>query len=320
MKSQIMARASFLAVLVIAAASENASAQLWSEYWQQGSFRSTNYADVAPKEVRDFWMLTTAIRGGYRIYFDKDPVKVGFDGYLRLENVHDFAKAKLLHYNVFNNNYKLGMGVKLRFERQSPQSHWFQYFQADLFSEYQQMDTFVDEVRYWFDSIEQENWRSGINSWFNSGNQFPWRYESYFDFSFHTTNFSDKGNNSYLILTLSPRFFYNFGVLDIYINEEVVVDFLNKPWNRNPYSNNLKSIVGTRLNFPFSNVLESNPGHLLYHASIQLFAEYSKIHYLDDVSEWSFQADIADHDIRVGFIVYWPLGESTFRPGGHFGF
>ncbi|MFX0135065.1 MAG: hypothetical protein ACFFDN_15595 [Candidatus Hodarchaeota archaeon] len=173
----------------------------------------------------------------------------------------------------------------------------------------------IDEVKYWFNFIEQKNVRLGINGWKNGGIDLPFRHETYFDLSYHTTNFADPGKNPYLILTLSPRFIYNFSALDFYLNEELVKDFLdNGSWNRNPFSNNLKTILGVRKIFEFQKIFNLDQDHLVGHASFLIFVEYSFIHYLYDISEWPWQTELADHDFRAGLMIWWPLGESKYMP------
>jgi hypothetical protein len=293
---------------------QNVSAQIWSDFWQQFSYRKTNYADVAPEKAEDFSILISALRGGYRLYLINENIKIGFDGYLRLENVNDFMK-NTLHNHIYNNHNKGGIGIKLHVQQVRLNSYWLNYFQIDAFCEYQGLSTFYKEIK-WYDAISKNNGRVGINSWVNSGNSGHLQYETYFDFSYHTTNFADKGNTSYLIFTLSPRFIVDLGFFDFYLNEEIVIDFLKEKYNRNPYSNNFKSIIGSRIIFPFYKYL--NESNFLYHASFLLFTEYSHITYLDDKADWSFQSEISDYDFRIGFIFYLPFGESKYRPAGHF--
>jgi len=301
--------------------SDSAIAQFWSEYWQQYSHRKTNYSDVIPEKRQNFSILISTLRVGYRLNLHKadsaNAWRYGLDGFLRFENVHDFLNSRRFHDNIYSNNYKLGGGLKLHLQREWKTRHWLQYLQMDLFTDWQNMETFVDRVRYWFDFIEQSNWRVGINAWANSGKLRPIRQETYFDLSYHSTNFSDPGKNPYLILTLSPRVYYHGGLVDIYLNEELVKDFLNEGnWNRNPFSNNLKTIVGLRLVFPFGKNIHNKWDQLFGHASLLLFTEYSRIHFLDDVHEWPFQTELANHDYRFGFIFWWPLGEARYRPIG----
>ena len=293
--------------------------QFWNEYWQNYSYRETNYSDIKPKPREDFSILISVIKPGYRFYLHKADTKkawrIGLDAYGRFEHVHDFMKDKYLHNNVYNLHYKFGFGAKVRFQMEHIINHWIRYIQFDLFSEWQRMETSIDALEIKISLIEQNNIRLGINGWTNSGIDFPVRHETYFDLSYHTTNFADPGKNPYLILTLSPRFIYNFSTLDFYLNEELVKDFLNDgDWNRNPFSNNLKTIIGLRKIFELQKLFNFNPDHFLGHASFLIFTEYSFIHYLDDVQDWPWQTELADHDFRAGFMIWWPLGESKYVP------
>ena len=293
--------------------------QFWNEYWQNYSYRETNYSDIKDKPIKDFSILISVIKPGYRFYLQKAETKkawrIGFDVYGRFEHVHDFMNDKGSHDNVYNNHYKIGLGFKLRFQREHIINHWIRYLQLDLFSEWQRMETAIDAFKNKLDQNEQSNIRVGINGWTNSGRDLPIRHETYFDLSYHTTNFANPDENPYLILTLSPRLIYSFSALDLYLNEELVYDFFDDgKWNHNPFSNNLKTIFGIRKIFEFHKIFNLDSNHLLGHASFLLFSEYSFIHYLDDVEDWPWQTELADHDFRVGFMIWWPLGESRYIP------
>lgn len=298
-------------------------AQYWAEYWQQYSFRKTNYSDVmsdfVKQDVENFSILISTLKVGARRYLlkgdDKTFWKLGLDAFLHLESVHDFQNSNFRHDNVSSNHNKMGLGLKVHLERERIAGQWMRYLQVDFFSEWKKMDSFVDKVRYWFDAIEQSNWRSGIKVWATSGENYRFGQETFIDFSYHSTNFSDIGKGPYLVLTFSPKIRYRIGFWDIYLNEELVKDFLNAgDFNRNPYSNNLKTILGSRLIFPFEKLFRTQASHFLANTSLLLFTEYSRIHYLDDVQVWPFQTKLADHDLRFGVILWIPLGESKNRP------
>ncbi|MFX0133490.1 MAG: hypothetical protein ACFFDN_07600 [Candidatus Hodarchaeota archaeon] len=306
-------------LLLILSLHKTTYAQFWNEYWQNYSYRKTNYSDVKPEKREDFSIMISVIKAGYRYYLNKSNSKtswkVGIDAFGRFENVHDFRNKYRFHDNVYNNHYKYGCGIKLRLQREYIIRHWLRYLQLDIFSEYQRMETCLDNVKYWFDFIEQTNVRIGLNGWTNSGAVYSIGQETYLDLSYHSTNFSDPGNEPYFILTFSPRVYYKISLVDLYINEELVRDFLNEgKWNRNPFSNNLKTILGIRSIFPFQKIFNINNDHLLGHASLLVFAEYSLIKYLDDKKEWPWNTELADHDIRGGFMIWWPLGESKYTP------
>ena len=191
------------------------------------------------------------------------------------------------------------------------------YMQLNIYSEWKKMNTFVDKVKSWFDDVENSNWRLGINGWMNSSNTSPFNQETYLDLSYHNTNFGSKEENNFFILTLSPRIFYRYKKYDFYINGEIVKDFLNKgKWNRNPFSNNLKGIIGIRKIFTFDNVFKITSKKIFIQFSFLLFAEYSKIKYLSKKDEWPWKTDLAKYDFRIGFVIYWPLGQSLYRPIG----
>lgn len=298
--------------------------QVWVEYWQHYAFRKTNFSDIVPEIREDFSILTTVLRAGYRYQLAKDiretSWRIGLDGYLRFEHVHDFLNTKKFHDNVYNNHYRYGGGVKLHLQREWIIRHWLRYLQIDVFSEWQKMNTFVDGVRYWFDNIERSNQRTGINIWANSGKVYRLRHEVYFDISRHSTNFSDFGSTPYLILTLSPRIFYNIGLLDLYLNPELVRDFLGEgDWNRNPFSNNFKAFIGARIVLPFEKLFDINSKSGLAPLSILFFAEHVRITFLDGSAEWPFQTELADHDNRFGFIIWAPFGAARYRPIGQSG-
>jgi len=304
-----------------------ANSQYWSEYWQQFNYRETNYSDVKPEEVRDFQILTTSIKLGYRKYLTRPDVNsnkwiVGIDPFLKFENVHDFANTKYRHDNIFNNNYKYGGGLKIRLYKYKLLGDLINYIQLDLYSEYLVMSTYVNNVEYWLDIIEPENWRTGLNSWmtgeFYKSGKTKLAYESYLDFSYNSTNFSDPGNSPYLIFIFSPKLYFRYRTFDIYVNEEIVYDFLIKGvWNRNPFSNNLKSIFGIRFIFTSEKLFNLDDENVFSNLSIMLYSEYSLVNYLDDESKWPWpDAEIADHDVRVGFTIWWPLGESKKVPKG----
>ena len=289
------------------------------EYWNQTSLRKTNYSDVTPRSVEDFFLTINSLKAGYRYflskYEQKSGTRIGIDIYGRLEFVHDFNNSFYRHDNIFNNHLKYGAGLRVQFQRDMQFQRWLRYLQVDLYSEYQRITTTVDKVKHWIDLIETTNHRSGVNIWANGERQNSnfVNYEVYVDLAHHTTNFSDPGDSHYFILTLSPRIYYSVKNLDLYLNEELVMDFLNQGnWNRNPFSNNLKTVLGLRyILTPFN---AKNP--ILGHASILLFSEYGKIIYLDKVQKWPFQTELADYDFRAGVVIWWPIGESRYRPIG----
>ena len=308
----------------------DAQAHFWSEFWQQYGFRKTNFADIQPQEYTNFSILTSTYRPGYRVYFTKDAAnqkwRTALDAYLRFENVHDFLRHREGHSNVFNNNVRYGGGLKFRVEQDGgDQAQWLRWFQMDVFAEWQRMDTFVDDVRSWFEDISQSNFRTGINAWSNSGDKHRIRQETYFDLSWHTTNWSDNGDGPYFIFTLSPRVYFRLGrVLDVYVNAEVVKDLLDQGrFNHNPYSNNFKTYLGARTIFSVKDLLKINEDHILGHASILLYADYAMVNYFDKREDFSFadplttpDLDIAKDDFRIGFILWWPLGVAKYRPIG----
>lgn len=299
--------------------------QVWVEYWQNYAFRKTNFSDAAPKKVEDFSMLITVLRGGYRIPLTSGEKmtswRIGLDGYGRFEHVHDFRyKHKLSNFIVYNNHYRYGGGFKLHLQREWIIRHWLRYLQVDVFTEWQKMDASIDTVRMQMKNIERSNQRTGINIWANSGKVYRLRHEVYFDFSRHSTNFADPGDSPFLILTLSPRIFYNLGFIDVYLNPEIVHDFLNKgDWNRNPFSNNFKATAGARIVLPFQKLFGVDKKSWLAPLSILFFAEHSRISFFDDISEWPFGNDnlkLADFDTRIGFIIWAPFGAAKYRPIG----
>jgi len=296
--------------------------QMWAEYWQNYAFRKTNFSDVAPRKIENFSLLTSVLRSGYRATlvdgYTETSWRIGLDGYGKFELVNDFRYSpKLPAFIVYNNHYRYGGGFKFHLQRELIIRHWLRYLQIDIFTEWQKMDTSIDVLRAQMNVIENVNQRTGVNIWANSGKVYRFRHEIYFDLSRHSTNFSDPGNSPYLILTMSPRLFYNFGLLDIYYNPELVHDFLKRGnWNRNPFSNNFKSTAGARVVVPFTKFLKEDSDSWLAPLSILFFAEHSRISFLDDVSEWPWRAQLADFDTRIGFIIWAPFGASTYRPIG----
>jgi len=297
-------------------------AQFLNEYWQNFSHRKTNYSDVTPEPREDFSLLITVIKPGYRFYINDEPSssRISLDVYGRFEHVHDFRYKTKFHDNVYNNHYKYGFGVRLRIQKEDLINHWIKYLHIDLFAETQKMETWNNDVEYWFDFIEQQNNRFGLNAWLNSNYGNPFGQETYLDLSYHSTNFSDPGHDPYLILTLSPKLYYNISrtkkhFFDLYINEELVKDFMQKgSWNRNPFSNNLKTILGIRAIFPLNENFNLEKDHIFYNTSFLIFSEYSAISYLDDKSDWPWQTELANHDFRFGFMIWWPLGEAKYTP------
>lgn len=296
--------------------SSSLHAQFLNEYWQNFSYRKTNYSDVKPNQRKDFSILITVIKPGYRFYLNKDfsSSRISFTICGRFEHVHDFRYKSEFHKITHNNNFKYGIGFYLRIQKGDLIKHWMKYLHIDLFAETLRMET------YWFDPIEKQNNRFGLNAWLNSNYGNPLGQETYIDLSYHSTNFSDPGHDPYLILTLSPKLYYNIShtekhFFDLYINEELVKDFLQEGrWNRNPFSNYLKTILGIRAIFPLKENLHLGANHLFSNASFLLFSEYSAISYLDNKSEWPWQTELADHDFRLGFMIWWPLGEAKYTP------
>ena len=311
--------------------------QHWVEYWQRTDFRSTNFSDAAPVVKEDFLIHTSALRAGLRRYAVNrqglSPLRLGFDVYGRLELVHDLFNGKPEHNTVFNNHVKFGGGVKARFEREwktitgAKTSSWLSYLQVDAFAEFQRMDTFVEKVRNWFDYIEQSNFRMGVNAWANSGRvlplgQVPIRFEMYFDLSYHSTNFSDKGSGPFLILTYSPRIYHPIADwLDIYINGEIIRDLTRKEdWNYIPFNNNLKLYGGLRFKWQLSSS-KTPKGHAFSEGSLLFFFEQGWVSYLDLQEKWaqnfsSPDLELAPRDFRFGIIFWLPTGEAKYRPVG----
>ena len=323
---------SISSLLISTLLAPDAHGQLWLEFWQKEDYRSTNFSDRKPFEVNDYLLSSSALRLGFRYYLhneDSSSLRIGLDLYGRGELIHDFSNAKFKHDNVYNNNVKFGGGIKFRVEQEWDQDSEFRtsllrYLQFDILAEWQNMNTFVSAVEYWFDDIEDSNLRLGLNGWTNSdaiigSEKLSLRQETYLDFSYQSTNFGEKNAGKYLILTASPRLFIRFhNQFDIYGNLELVKDFLTDgDWNRNPFSNNIKFFSGIRFITPLARAKEKKSA--FSNASLLLFAERGNIHYLDNKEDWSFgspELELAEHDFRFGIVLWIPFGESTYRPIG----
>jgi len=224
----------------------------WGEAWSHHNWAGNN---LSPGY--DFFINTTVVRGGPRLFLTrKEGKSLSLDPYIQFESVTDVFDQK--HRNIFNNNGKAAVGAKW-FYRNYSHDYFIEYFQFELYTEHRWLINYSAANNELFAKLGRKDHWTGLRCWSNSSSdEYLLGYELWNDFSYRKTNFSDKGNENYLIMTLSPVvLLHPFGILrnsplerlSFTYNPELVVDMLGKEWNSNPYSNRFLNRLGMRYIF-----------------------------------------------------------------------
>lgn len=220
------------------------------------------------------------------------------------------------------NNEKFGGGVRLRYE-QRPQMKRRPdlYYKIDLYAEYLHLYQSIDpQKRFFYDNIARDDIRLGLNTWTTIENIKPIFCEIYGDLSYHSSNFSAKGEDDYYVLILAPKIGLSTTIEGIgseskegmrlmvrpglYGTFEYVRDFGGREWNRNPFSNNTKYGMGVRALISESPSVTRTPLEF----GITLYAEHLWVDYHSRAVKW----EVSDKDFRIGVQMWLPLGQAKY--------
>ena len=122
-------------------------------------------------------------------------------------------------------------------------------------------------------------------------------------FSYESTNFSDKGFDNFFILNLNPTVGFKMDLNRIsiqpYFRFSIKTDFGNEQWNMEPWLNNIEYGPGVRLSL----------GKLLpkLEISFHLYTEILKIYYFARVDSNKY-INQSDNDFHIGISLWLPMG------------
>ncbi|WP_242664221.1 hypothetical protein [Chlorobium sp. N1] len=219
--------------------------------------------------------------------------------YGRVALTYDFG-TRPWNRSYWNNNQIFSGGVKLTTEHSfmNTAEEYVGGVSASLFSEYQLMTSSFDSSKDPLpDGIAQQNVKSGLSFWFSHerpiGRGFSIWTESWGELAWNTTAFSDRGEDDFLLGTLSSKVGAGVDVgkasFKPYFTVDLVNDFLDKDWNRVSWFNNVQYGPGIRIQLG-----RYLPGN------VDLYAEYLFVSYFDTPQN-------LDHDVKAGIACWFPI-------------
>jgi hypothetical protein len=153
----------------------------------------------------------------------------------------------------------------------------------------------------------------GISTWatVESPGLRPFFGEIYGDLSYHSTNFANRSERDYVILTFAPKAGAFCEIKKgrariepaVYCLVEYLEDYGKHSWNRNPYCNNSKVGVGGRLTL--SDIVEGSE------VSLSIFTNAYWVDYHSGTLPW----EVSRRDFRIGATLWWPVGEARYSVG-----
>ncbi|KZK74753.1 MAG: hypothetical protein A3K90_04735 [Pelodictyon luteolum] len=219
--------------------------------------------------------------------------------YARASITYDFAD-KPLNRSYWNNNQVFAGGLKLTTQRSfmNKSDEYVGGISASLFSEYEVMTSSFDRTKDRVPAgIERQNVKSGLSFWFSTQKPLNPKFrvwtESWGELAWHTTAFSDEGEDDFLIGSLSSKIGTGVNIahasFEPYVTVDLVNDFLDREWNRSSWFNNVQYGPGARL------VLDQYlPGN------VSIYMEYLFVSYFDTPQD-------QDHDIKAGISCWIPI-------------
>ncbi|MCF8383888.1 MAG: hypothetical protein K9G39_09935 [Chlorobium sp.] len=248
------------------------------------------------EEREGYYILSMPVSLSWKHYLDE---KTFLAPYLNFTMTHDFG-GESWNRHYWNNNQIVGLGVKVSREHSyaDEKGEYTGGLYTALFSEYQFMTSSVDQAKNEVpEGISTENFKTGVSLWYARKKPIAegirlWT-EVWGELAYHSTYFSEEGANNYIIGTIAPKAGLSFDVGDVaiepYVKAELVNDFLEEEWNREPWINYLQYGPGVRIALD-----KFLPG------SFSVYAEYLHVDYLDKKQDVS-------NDIRFGVNFWIPI-------------
>lgn len=219
--------------------------------------------------------------------------------YARAAVTYDFGGSSW-NRSYWNNNQVFSGGLKLMTEHSylNASEEYVGGISASLFSQYEVITSSFDSQKDPVpDTIDRQNVKTGLSFWFSRQQPVSrhWRVwtESWGELAWHTTAFSDEGQDNFLLGSLSTKVGTGVGIgkasFDPYVTVDLVNDFLDREWNRASWFNNVQYGPGARI------VLDRYlPGN------VSVYAEYLFVRYFDTPQD-------QDHDIKAGIACWFPI-------------
>lgn len=285
---------------------------LWLEIGSDIGYQRTNGWYVVQK---NFYISILSTKSGYRFYLSDF---LFIDPYLKAEVLGDLGNRENNKF-FWNNSFKYGPGVRLRLEHKKKIEYDKEY---EIKVTYANLDYYVEYLGINFinrgmevpDNVPRKDLRSGLNSWISINNNKKigktgimggvW-FEMWTDLTYHNTNFFLKGKDNFVILTLCPKLGVRVAqkgiALELYFRMDYVHDFLNKDWNKEAWSNNIKYGPGVRISLGGLTKRPDTP-------TIFLYSEYINIDYASRTG-WR-SVGLSNNDFRAGINLWIPFGAS----------
>jgi hypothetical protein len=292
------------------------SEKLFLEIWNDNSYRRTEFGTDEPDySEEDFYISQLWVQTGARFDVMEN---VFFNTHFVFELVGDWGSEEW--NDVYWNNMQVwGAGGRLSYEI-SPdpvdgQFLWVSDFNVELFADLLFSESTLDGAN---EEIPKEdlsnNVRTGISVWtaldsrdFFSGGMSLWA-EIWGEFAYESTGFAEDYADNYYLFTIEslvgPQFPFGEISLQPYYAIDIIRDFGNEQWNKEPWLNNITYGPGIRLSL----------GSLLpvEQADLYLYAEYVNIDYFSRVESELYE-NTADDDVRFGIEIYLPFGATQDR-------
>ncbi len=252
--------------------------------------------DESGEERKGYYILSLPVDISWKHYMNEC---VYAAPYLRFSLTHDFGDESW-NRNYWNNNQIVGVGARLAKECDflDNNGNYTGGVYPAFFAEYQFLTKSFDGSKDGIpDDIASENFKAGASVWYAKWEQLGegfrfWR-ELWGEMAYHTTYFSDDGEENYLILTLIPKIGVSIALGELafepYIKGALVNDFLGEDWNEEPWINYVQYGPGARLS------LDS-----LLPGSVYVYAEYLRVDYLD-------RSEDLTEDVRFGVSFWLPV-------------
>lgn len=291
---------------------------LWMEIWHDSTYRTSNFAAKNPSPAQeDFYLSQTSVDTGIRFAAGNN---IFIDPYLTMDLALDLG-SRAWNKAYWNNNYKWGPGVRMRYERNDEDNKkgsylWLKSMNVGPFIEYLYQENSLDSSKDNIPgNVPDDNWRCGISTWMSfdskkSGRFGPWA-EIWTELAYNKNNFYRNAYDDFYLLFFQPKIGveWEFDHLAVqpYLKCDLSYDFGNSAWNKEPWLNNVTYGPGFRLS-----VSDIKP---LKGAVFHIFTEYLMIDYFSRVNDASY-ANRASNDFRVGINIWLPFGvtrESTIR-------
>ncbi|NTU67295.1 MAG: hypothetical protein HGB02_00265 [Chlorobiaceae bacterium] len=219
--------------------------------------------------------------------------------YARTSVTYDFGE-KSWNKSYWNNNQIFAAGVKLTTEHSfmNESGEYIGGISTALFSEYEVMTSSFDNTKERVPAtVDRQNVKTGVSFWFSKEKPLNKKFgiwtENWGEFAWHTSAFSAKGQDNFLLGSLSSKIGTGVDIgkvaFEPYLTVDLVNDFLTKEWNKASWFNNVQYGPGARL--VLDRVL---PGKLSVYAEYLLVNAFEPQHLLI-------------HDVKAGLACWFPI-------------